>query len=64
MRSFGVVALALTLALTGCASAHEPKPVGKVSRSTDPNAQAQIAYAKAHFKSPNTATQPRFTSGT
>ena len=55
MRTLGVVALVLTLGLTGCASLHEPNPAGEVSRSSDPGVVAQLAYAKAHYKAPNKA---------
>jgi hypothetical protein len=55
MRTFGVIALALTIGLTGCSSVHEPVLDGTVVRSQDQNVLLQLAYAKAHYKSPNKA---------
>ena len=43
----------LTLALTSCASVHDPKPVAKVTRSANPYIIREIAYARAHYSKPN-----------
>jgi Putative amidase domain len=57
MRTVGVLALAtvLALGLSGCATVHDVKPNGSITRSTNPQVLAQVAYAKAHYKSPNKA---------
>jgi hypothetical protein len=47
---------ALTLSFSSCSSVHDSKPLGKVSRSSDPSVQRQISYAKAHYKNPNKET--------
>jgi hypothetical protein len=49
------IAGASALLVSGCASVHDSKPNGQVVRSTNPAVIAQISYAKAHFKKPNTA---------
>jgi hypothetical protein len=62
MRVIRIVSLllALGLALSGCSKVHlsqvhQPKLTGTITRSTDTRVLAQIAYAKAHYKSPNKA---------
>lgn len=49
----GALIASLALGVTGCSSVHEPAPSANVSRSSDPAVVAQLAYAKAHFKTPN-----------
>jgi hypothetical protein len=49
------ITAAATLLITGCSAVHDAKPVGQVVRSTNPEVVAQVAYAKAHYKKPNTA---------
>ena len=59
MRSRSVALLAFavtaTLLISGCSSVHDAKPVGHVYRSSNAAVLAQIDYAKAHYKKPNTA---------
>lgn len=58
-RSIGVLALACAtaLSLAGCSFVHDATPAGTVIRSTEANVTDEIAYAKAHYKKPNT---PKF----
>ncbi len=55
LRLLTLVSIAVIAAssLTGCV--HEGTPTGKVFRSSAKNITAQLAYAKQHFKSPNTS---------
>jgi len=62
MRTVRIVSLilALGLAASGCSQVHlsqvhQPKLTGTINRSNDTRVIAQIAYAKAHYKSPNKA---------
>jgi len=54
-----LIGLAITVAsallVSGCASVHDAKPHGLVVRSINPAVIAQVDYAKAHYKKPNTA---------
>lgn len=48
-----VVALATSVALTGCSVVHEPVASSAVDRGQSSAVAAQIDYARAHFKNPN-----------
>lgn len=56
-RSIGVLAFACAtaLSLSACSPVHDATPAGTVIRSTEANVTDEIAYAKAHYKKPNTA---------
>lgn len=45
--------LALGLGLSACSQVHEPETTGTVERSSYINVNAQISYAKTHYKNPN-----------
>jgi len=47
--------IASSVSLTSCSTVHDAKPVGQVIRSAKPQVIAQVAYAKQHYKNPNTA---------
>ncbi|MFM7030005.1 MAG: amidase domain-containing protein [Micrococcales bacterium] len=51
----GFAAALVTAALSGCSSVHEPQNLGPVTRTNNPQILAELAYAKAHYKNPNTA---------
>lgn len=56
-RGIGVLALgvAATMGLSACSPVHDAAPVGTVIRSNQTNVAAEITYAKAHYKNPNTS---------
>jgi len=55
LRLLGAVSIAAFLVVALSACVHEGTPTGPVVRATTKNIEAQVAYAKAHFKSPNTS---------
>jgi hypothetical protein len=50
-----LILIASSVLLTSCSTVHDAKPNGQVIRSTEPPVIAQVAYAKQHYKNPNTA---------
>jgi len=51
----GFTVVLLAASLGGCSIVHEPQNLGEISRSDKPQVMDQLAYAKAHYKKPNTA---------
>jgi hypothetical protein len=50
-----LVILATSLTLAACSVIHDSKPKGAIQRATESNILAEVNYAKAHFKNPNTS---------
>jgi hypothetical protein len=44
------------MTLTGCSTVHDSKPLGTVTRSSNPVVVTQIEYAKSYYKNPNKET--------
>jgi len=51
-----VVAALVILPLAGCSTVHDAKPIGTVTRSSNPAVVSQLEYAKSHYKNPNKDT--------
>lgn len=49
-----ILLMSAAVVLAGCSSIHEPKISGVIDRGDNPDVANQIAYAKAHYKNPNT----------